>query len=68
MSEITDAYSASRVVLDYFAEKGKAIFSHEVISIFKTQMAWVIEIKSMLFRGIVIIDLKTGEVVKEVAL
>ncbi len=66
--KVKDALEASKIALDYLAKKGIAIFSREVMSIFRQYMIWSVEIESPKFTGVVIIKSRTGEVVKELSL
>jgi len=68
MSEITGAFEAAKVALDYLAKKGIVIFTREIRSIFRNSMIWVVEMDSPKFTGSIIIKSRTGEVAEELAL
>lgn len=64
----TDASEASKMALDYMTKKGIVVFSREVMSIFRKYMTWSVEIESPKFTGVIMINSRTGEVIKEVTL
>lgn len=68
MSEVEDVFEAVKIALSYLAKKGLVVFSRDVRSVFRDSIIWSVEIYSDSFTGVVIIKVKTGEVVTEVML
>lgn len=71
--EVVDVLEAVNIALSYLSHKGIVVFTREVRSVFRNSLVWVVEIDSeqksgRTFTGVILIKVKTREVVKELAL
>lgn len=71
--EVVDVFEAVNIALSYLSHKGIVVFTREVRSVFRNSLVWVVEIDSeqksgRTFTGVVLIKVKTREIVKELAL
>lgn len=66
--EVVDVLEAVNIALSYLSHKGIVVFTREIRSVFRNSLVWVVEIDSDALTRIVVVNAKTREIVKELAL
>ena len=62
VDKIKDIIDAKDVALDYLVKEGIIVFTHEIVSICKKRLSWLVEIDGKTYTGVVLIESKTGKV------